>query len=88
MYYRLTIGISIAISVLGLMMLIGGFVYDLMFAGISYQDPTVGMTERYSHHAGIASHIQRAGFQCALAGCVAAIVSYSGKRYFRGSGQR
>ncbi len=39
---------------LGLLLLASGFVYDLVFAGIPYQDPTPAMSARYAFHARIA----------------------------------
>jgi hypothetical protein len=40
---------------LSAVLLAAGFVYDLLFAGIPYQDPTPDMTARYEYHAAIAS---------------------------------
>lgn len=43
----------------GLLLLIGGFVYDLTFAGIPYQDPTPEMSARYAYHSRVAGMIYR-----------------------------
>lgn len=40
---------------LGILLLISGFAYDVVFAGIPYQDPTPEMSARYAHHSRIAS---------------------------------
>jgi hypothetical protein len=49
----------------GLFIVAAGFVYDVEFAGIPYQDPTPEMLTRYNHQAHIASMICLVGF-CAF----------------------
>ncbi len=63
----------IILPVIGLVLLLAGFVYDVMFAGIPYQDPTPEMSARYAHHARIASSTCWLGFGIALFGCLAGI---------------
>jgi hypothetical protein len=46
---------------MGIILLIGGFIYDVMFAGIPYQDPTPILQANYDRHSGIASSIMQAG---------------------------
>ena len=46
---------------IGILLLIGGFIYDVMFAGIPYQDPTPVLQANYDRHSGIASFIMQAG---------------------------
>jgi hypothetical protein len=46
----------------GLLVVFIGFLYDVEFAGIPYQDPTPEMTARYNHYAHIASLIRWFGF--------------------------
>ena len=46
---------------IGILLLIGGFIYDVMFAGIPYQDPTPIVQANYDRHSGIASSIMQAG---------------------------
>ena len=46
---------------IGILLLIGGFIYDVMFAGIPYQDPTPVIQANYDRHSGIASSIMQAG---------------------------
>ena len=48
---------------LGLAGLVGGFCYDVMFAGIPYQNQTPELQEQYALHSGIASYLTLA---CAL----------------------
>lgn len=58
----------------GLAILVGGFVYDVAFAGIPYPDPTPAMQADYAHHARVASRIRWAGLLVALAGAAAGLV--------------
>ena len=58
----------------GLILLVGGFIYDVMFAGIPYQDPTPEMSALYSHHAHIASALGGLGAAVILAGTLAGII--------------
>lgn len=45
-----------------------GFIYDLLFAGIPYQDPTPEMSARYAFHSSIAATIYTMGFGGLLVG--------------------
>jgi len=56
------------------MIVSGGFIYDVMFAGIPYQDPTPEMSARYAHHAHVASMIRWFGAAVSLLGVVAGII--------------
>jgi len=58
----------------GLLFLVGGFIYDVMFAGIPYQDPTPEISARYAHHARVASVICRVGGGVFLFGSLAGII--------------
>lgn len=58
----------------GVMLLVGGFIYDVIFAGIPYQDPTPETSADYAHHAGIASLIRWCGVVVFLLGVVAAAI--------------
>jgi len=66
----------------GFFLLLGGFIYDVIFAGIPYQDPTPEMSARYSHHAHIASTTRWCGLAVLLFGAFAGI-SRSFVRRFR-----
>jgi hypothetical protein len=46
---------------LGIAIFAIGFIYDVEFAGIPYQDPTPEMQEHYNHEAHIASVIRFIG---------------------------
>jgi len=48
-------------SIGGVVLIILGFLYDVMFAGIPYQDPTLAMAERFHVHQSIAGHIELVG---------------------------
>ena len=52
----------------GLGLIALGFIYDVMFAGIPYQDPTPEMTARYERHSQIASALMTVGTASLLAG--------------------
>lgn len=52
----------------GLAIFVGGFVYDVAYAGIPYPDPTPAMAADYAFHARVASLIRWAGLLVALAG--------------------
>jgi hypothetical protein len=54
---------------------------DVMFAGISYQDPTPEMSARYAHHAHIASVIRWLGLGAFLIGAVAGIIRLAAGRF-------
>lgn len=57
----------------GVLIVFGGFIYDLMFAGWSPQDPTPEMSTSYVLQAGIASIIRWFGVAVFLVGWVAGI---------------
>jgi hypothetical protein len=65
----------------GLFLLLSGFIYDVMFAGIPYQDPTPEVSARYAHHARIASSICWLGFGIFLFGSLAGIVRLVVRRF-------
>jgi hypothetical protein len=54
----------------GILTVIGGFLYDVIFAGIPYQDATPEMSARYDHHAGIASILRWSGAALCLLGMI------------------
>jgi len=58
----------------GLCLLVGGFIYEVMFAGIPYQDPTPEMEANYAHHSAVASSIYWASLGCMLSGCVLVVI--------------
>lgn len=65
----------------GLFLLFGGFVYDVIFAGIPYQDPTPEMSARYAYHQQIASIICWCGAGFFLFGSFAGIIRLVIRRF-------
>jgi hypothetical protein len=65
---------------LGLLLLASGFVYDLVFAGIPYQDPTPAMSARYAFHARIALGMRGIGGVAFLSGTVVVLVRIFSRR--------
>jgi predicted MFS family arabinose efflux permease len=61
----------IAVPLLGLLIVLTGFVYDVIFAGIPYQDPTPEMQARYEFHSSVAGWIQLSGGILFLVGLIA-----------------
>lgn len=64
----------------GLLLLVAGFVYDVLFAGIPYQDPTPEMSARYARHASIASTIRWCGAGFVLLSSLAGIVRFFARK--------
>lgn len=58
------------IPVLGLLIVLAGFTYDVIFAGIPYQDPTPELQARYDFHSSIAGLIYKTGGIVLLVGIV------------------
>lgn len=65
----------ILIIVAGLILIFLGFVYDVVFAGIPYQDPTPEMNANYAFHSRIASVVEWAGTLLFLFGCGAGMIA-------------
>jgi predicted MFS family arabinose efflux permease len=61
----------IAIPLVGIAIVMSGFVYDVIFAGIPYQDPTPEMQARYEFHSSIAGWILMSGGILFLVGLIA-----------------
>jgi hypothetical protein len=59
-----------ALILLGAAILIAGFIYDALFAGIPYQDPTPALQARYDFHSHVASLIRWSGLGLSLIGLV------------------
>ena len=58
------------LAVLGLLIVLAGFAYDVLFAGIPYQDPTPELQARYDFHSSIAGLIYKTGGIVLLVGIV------------------
>jgi hypothetical protein len=54
----------------GVLIIIVGFAYDVVYAGIPYQDPTPEMTARYNYHSRVAGQIRLTGLATATVGVV------------------
>lgn len=57
-----------ALILIGIMMILMGFVYDVLFAGIPYQDPTPEMIANYNLHSQIAATIRWMGVRVCFVG--------------------
>lgn len=66
----------LALLAAGLGMLIVGLAYDVVFAGIPYQDPTPEMTASYTHHARIARGIETVGLLVWALGLINLVLSW------------
>ena len=53
--------VPLAVVAIGFMTIAAGFVYDLMLAGLPYQDPPSELEARWQYHSGVASAIEFAG---------------------------
>lgn len=53
--------LPVSVLLLGVVVILAGFAYDVIFAGIPYQDPTPELAARYALHSGIAKAIRGAG---------------------------
>lgn len=51
----------IGLPLFGLLLALTGFVYDVLFAGIPYQDPTPEIQVRYDFHSCIAGLFYKSG---------------------------
>lgn len=51
----------ITLLILGIIIIFSGWVYDVLFAGIPYQDPTPALQASYDFHAQVASIIRWSG---------------------------
>lgn len=67
----------------GLFLLVGGFIYDVMFAGIPFQDPTPEMSARYAQQAQIGATICWLGVGVFAFGLLSSIVRLVVRRFRR-----
>jgi len=58
----------LALILIGIVIVLAGFGYDVLFAGIPYQDPTPGLAANYNLHSQIASAIRCIGMSVCTAG--------------------
>ncbi|MGQ9895814.1 MAG: hypothetical protein ACUVSY_18705 [Roseiflexus sp.] len=64
---------TLILIAVGFVLIIAGFVYRVMFAGIPYQDPSPELIARYNLHATIAQTITTSGVITVLVGIVGGI---------------
>lgn len=62
---------AISCAAAGFLVVLAGFAYDVIFAGIPYQDPPAALSESYARHSSVASGIRIAGAGVCLAGILA-----------------
>ena len=60
--------IGLILLIVGALIVVFGFVYDVMFAGIPYQDPTPELTQKYVYNVSIAYAFYKAGFIVSITG--------------------
>ena len=65
---------------LGLFVVAAGFAYDVVLAGIPFQDPPPDLQRRYDHAARVASRIEAVGGYTTLAGGVAIVAGWIVRR--------
>jgi hypothetical protein len=59
---------------IGMSLLLGGFAWNIMFAGIPYQDPPPELAARYAWHARFSATLGWIGILALVSGLVAAVV--------------
>lgn len=62
---------TVTAPLIGVGIIIIGFVYDVLFAGIPYQDPTPELQARYDFHSAVAGLLYKSGGFVVLLGLVA-----------------
>jgi len=62
---------TLAAPGIGILIVMSGFVYDVVFAGIPYQDPTPELQARYDFHSAVAGSLYTTGGVVFLLGIVA-----------------
>jgi hypothetical protein len=75
---------AVVLTVCGMTFFLAGFLYDVLFAGIPYPDPTAEMAARYALHARIAAGVRCGGVCLLLAGAGLAVVGICRRMIRRG----
>ena len=65
---------------IGIAIIVIGFLYDLIFAGIPYQDPSSQMLEKYNQNLFISDVIIKFGLLVTIVGIVFKIISFKEKK--------
>ena len=60
----------VALPFIGALVVVGGFAYDIAFAGIPYQDPTPDLQARYTFHRSVAGWMYKSGAILLVGGVV------------------
>lgn len=71
---------SLVVIVVGLLLLGGGFIYDVLFAGIPYQDPPPALQQQYAANAATAQMLYTFGIVIVLLGIVLSVVQWVRRR--------
>lgn len=66
---------------IGFLVAICGFFYDLQFAGLPYQDPTPAMKEHWQFHSSIANWIILAGIVLLSLGFLISVFGFISNRW-------
>jgi hypothetical protein len=61
---------TLAAPGIGILIVMSGFVYDVVFAGIPYQDPTPELQARYDFHSAVADSLYMTGGVVFLLGLI------------------
>ena len=70
----------IGLATLGFVIVLGGFAYDVLFAGIPYQDVAPEIQARWEFHKFVAGLFYKAGGIVLLVGIFAVPIVWSAKR--------
>ena len=73
----------LAILVAGVGLLVAGFVYDVLFANLPYQDPSPEQQAAWLRNKTIAGWVQAAGLLLVISGALSALVFHLSKRRTR-----
>ena len=58
----------------GILLIVIGFIYDVIFAGIPYQDPTPLMIQKFNFHKNVAGKIELIGLSIMLISLLGIII--------------
>ena len=53
--------LGLLVVMIGILIVSSGFIYDVLFAGIPYQDPPAALQQQYAFHAGAAQALYTVG---------------------------
>lgn len=70
---------TLATPFMGIAIVLSGFVYDMLFAGIPYQDPTPELQARYDFHSAVAGWFYKTGGILFLLGLIAVPIIFRKK---------